>query len=81
MDRNRSSGYLCVYKKENLNLIERLGIIKDEEGNVLRHRTLLKIIFNPILRKFGWSIVSVFKNNKFIGYQIREYPKYCKVIK
>jgi len=47
-----------------------------------RHWTLLKAILNPILRKFGWSIVSIFdENEKFIKYQIREYPKYCGIPK
>jgi len=46
-----------------------------------RHRTLLKVIFNPILRKFGCSIVSCMEGDKFIEYQVRPYPKYCKVIK
>jgi hypothetical protein len=44
------------------------------------HRTWLKIIVNPILRKLGWSIVSVFENEKFIKYKILPYPKYCPVI-
>jgi hypothetical protein len=49
---------------------------------MIKHRTLLKIIINPILRKLGYSIVSVIDDNdKFIRYELREYPKYCKVIK
>ena len=45
------------------------------------HRTWFKILFNPILRKFGWSIVSVFNDNKLKGYQLKRYPQYCKVLK
>ena len=45
------------------------------------HRTLLKIILNPILRKLGWSIVSVFIDDTFVRYELRSYPQYCKVIK
>lgn len=48
---------------------------------VKQHRTLLKIIINSILRKFGYSIVSVFNENKFIKYQIKKYPEFCPVIK
>ena len=60
----------------------KLGIIKDKDNNVIMHRTLLKIIFNPILIKMGYSIVShIDENNKFVRYEIRPYPKYCKVIK
>lgn len=59
--------------------MSKLGIIKDKDGNVIMHRTMLKIIFNPVLRKFGYSIVShIGDEGEFIKYQIREYPKYCK---
>jgi hypothetical protein len=43
------------------------------------HKTWFKVIFNPILRKFGWSIVSVFEGDKLLGYQLRKYPENCKV--
>ena len=46
-----------------------------------QHRTYLKILLNPIMRKFGYSIVSVFDNDQFIKYQIRKYPENCRVIK
>ena len=45
-----------------------------------QHRVWFKIILNPILRKFGWSIVSVFDNNKLRGYQLKKYPENCKII-
>ena len=44
------------------------------------HRTKLKVILNPIFRKLGFSIVSKFRNEKFIGYQLRKYPQNCPVI-
>ena len=44
------------------------------------HRTLLKVILNPMLRKFGFSIVSVLEGDKFIKYQIRKYPECCEII-
>ena len=47
----------------------------------MAHRTKLKIILNPILRKFGWSIVSVMNNDIFIKYELRRYPENCPVIK
>lgn len=43
------------------------------------HRTPLKILVNPILRKFGWSIVSVFNGDAFIKYQLRKYPENYKI--
>jgi hypothetical protein len=45
------------------------------------HRTWFKVILNPFLRKFGWSIVSIIDDNKVIGYDIRKYPQHCKLIK
>ena len=47
----------------------------------MAHRTKLKIILNPILRRFGWSIVSVMSNGIFIKYELRRYPENCPVIK
>jgi hypothetical protein len=47
----------------------------------MAHRTKLKMILNPILRKFGWSIVSVMNNDVFIKYKLRRYPENCPIIK
>jgi hypothetical protein len=44
------------------------------------HRTWFKVIFNPILRKFGWSIVSVFENDKLLGVIKGEIVKLFDVI-
>ncbi len=44
-----------------------------------KHRTWFKLLFNPILTKFGWIIVSVFNyNDDLLGYEFREYPEQCK---
>ncbi len=63
--------------------MKRWGVIKNGKGEVIMHRTMLKMIFNPILRKFGCSIVSHIdtRNNKFIRYEVRSYPQNCRVIK
>jgi hypothetical protein len=43
------------------------------------HKSVLKQLFNPILTKFGWIIVSVFDNDdNFICYQLRHYPENCR---
>lgn len=66
----------------DIGLMNKLGIIKDKNGEAIVHRTILKIVLNPILRKFGCSIVSHIKDNsEFIKYEIRSYPQNCKVIK
>ena len=51
-------------------------------ADMLQHRTLLKVLLNPILRTFGWSIVCYIDvvTDKFLGYGIKPYPKYCKLI-
>lgn len=42
------------------------------------HRTWFKVMFNPVLRLFGYHIVSVFDDNdKLLGYRLRKYPQYC----
>lgn len=42
--------------------------------NRTNHRTWLKVILNPILRKFGFQIVSCFseQDNKFLRYEVRK---------
>jgi hypothetical protein len=47
----------------------------------MKHRTWFKVILNPILRMFGWSIVSCFENDKLVKYKIKPYPEYCSIIK
>lgn len=47
---------------------------------MVRHRTWFKVLLNPILRKIGWSIVSVVSDNKVLGYELRKYPENCKVL-
>jgi hypothetical protein len=42
------------------------GIIKNNEGEIINHRTLIKVVFNPILRIFGVEIVSIFREGNFI---------------
>jgi hypothetical protein len=45
------------------------------------HRTIIKVVCNPILRKFGRSIVSVFdEDNQFEHYELRNYPENCMII-
>ena len=69
--------------KRNSKFIFGLGLILDEENKLLHHRTMLKILLNPILRMFGKVIVSnistKFKDGipryKLNGYTLKEYPK------
>ena len=40
-----------------------LGIITNEQGQIVNHRSLLKVLFNPFLRVIGWHIVTIFDPN------------------
>jgi hypothetical protein len=37
---------------------------------LVNHRSLLKVLINPILRCFGFYIGSIFYNNTFIKYRV-----------
>lgn len=49
--------------------IKPLGILYCKE-QVVNHRSLLKILINPVLMVFGIMIASSFDNNKFLNYTI-----------
>lgn len=60
-----------------LKVIRKDCIVKPSGGIIVstrtNHRTWLKIILNPILRKFGFQIVSCFsEQDKFLRYEIRK---------
>jgi hypothetical protein len=40
------------------------------------HRAWFKVLFNPILRRIGFVIVSCFDDSKLTGYQLRRYPSF-----
>ncbi|MFA5767760.1 MAG: hypothetical protein WC919_07630 [Candidatus Paceibacterota bacterium] len=44
-----------------------LGIVW-KNGQIINHRSLLKVLCNPLLRCFGWQIASLFNEDKFIRY-------------
>jgi hypothetical protein len=46
-----------------------------------QHSVWFKRLLNPILRKCGWSIVSVFNDRGvLLRYEMRKYPKHCALI-
>jgi hypothetical protein len=47
----------------------KLGVIY-KDGKIINHRSLLKVIFNPIFRYFGFCIGTNCKNNKLKGLEI-----------
>lgn len=52
----------------------KLGILY-KNGEIVNHRSLSKIILNPILRYFGYYIGSIFENNKFVEYKLSKCTK------
>lgn len=47
----------------------KLGIIYND-GKIINHRSLFKVIFNPILRFFGYQYGTVLKDGKLRGMKI-----------
>lgn len=47
-----------------------LGIVFDNEMNVINHRSLLKVFINPFLRCFGVCIATKFDGNELGGLTI-----------
>ena len=46
------------------------SIRRNFRGEIVCHRTWLKMLANPLLHLLGWQIVSVFVEEKFISYQL-----------
>jgi cytochrome c biogenesis protein ResB len=44
----------------------KLGVLY-KNGKIVNHRSLLKVILNPLLRYFGYYIGSICENNDIIG--------------
>lgn len=44
-----------------------LGILY-YKNEVVNHRSVLKILLNPVLSIFGIMVASIFERNKFLGY-------------
>jgi len=51
-----------------------LGIIY-KDGKIINHRSLLKIVFNPLLRLFGWQIATRFDNEQLGGVVLMKCPR------
>ena len=57
----------------------KLGIII-KDGKIINHRSLLKVLINPILRRFGYYIGSIVNNEKIEGLKILRGQKTNKII-
>ena len=61
-------------------MIKPLGIII-KNGAVVNHRSLLKVLFNPLLRVFGFYIASNFEKNDFLHYKFYKGPIHLNLFK
>lgn len=52
----------------------KLGILY-KNGVIVNHRSLLKILINPILRYFGYYIGTIYENKKIKGLTFRKGQK------
>lgn len=59
--------YRCKIKQHSYHKASKCPIC-DGDSEIAFHRTWLKVVFNPFFRLFGFHVVSVFDNNKFIKY-------------
>ena len=56
----------------------KLGILY-KDGKIVNHRSLLKVLINPILRKYGFYIGSVCINNEIKGLKLEKGQKVDKI--
>ena len=56
----------------------KLGILY-KDGKIVNHRSLLKVLVNPVLRYFGYHIGSICKENKIKGIKLQKCRKVNKI--
>lgn len=66
---------LSSREKSLLNRLFAQRLVRDKNGQPINHRVWFKNIFNPVLRRLGWVIVSYVDDGKVIGYSVRKYKK------
>lgn len=57
----------------------KLGIVY-YRGNVINHRSLLKVLFNPILRYFGYYIGTLYVNDELGGIKLNKCDRSSKIV-
>ena len=57
----------------------KLGILY-KNGKIVNHRSLLKVVLNPVLRYFGYYIGSICIDNEIIGLKLGICEKSIKII-
>ena len=57
-----------------------LGILY-KDGKVVNHRSVFKVLFNPILRYFGYQIATILNNDGSLGKPVIEKCERTSTIK
>ncbi len=57
----------------------RLGILY-KDGRIVNHRSLLKVMINPILRYFGYYVATVCENEKVKGIKLKRGQKTNRIL-
>lgn len=68
---------MVAKKSTRMNYIER----RYENGEIYIHRTWAKMLLNPILSLVNWQLVSCFKNNKFVEYNLKRHVACHKLVR
>lgn len=64
--------YECEVKQHGYFYKPECPVCKNK-ASVCNHRTIFKILLNPLLRLFGIHIISIFsENNEFVSYGIKK---------
>ena len=56
----------------------KLGVLY-KDGKIVNHRSLLKVLVNPILRRFGYYIGSICIDNEIKGIKLQKGQKVDKI--
>jgi len=56
----------------------KLGILY-KDGKIVNHRSLLKVLLNPILRRFGFHIATHYSNNELGSVKLQKCSKVKRI--
>jgi len=51
-----------------------IGILY-KDNKIVNHRSLIKVLLNPVFRYFGFQIGSVCRNNMVVGIKLQRCPR------
>lgn len=57
----------------------KLGIVH-KDNKIINHRSLLKVLLNPVLRYYGYQIATKFENNILYGIRLNKCDRIKPII-